>query len=168
MAAGRPPARTPPLGADLAIPGLALALTLYFFVSIADLAWEAKANGVLIGSILVVLIAIQVARVAVRLARGAGNLRLDPLLQPYDALPKRIGLVVLTAMFIAAMKWLGLTLSLFLAMVAALYLMGVRKPSRLFWVAFGAAASAYIMFIAVLNSAFPHGPVENLLAMLFS
>ena len=34
-----------PLGADLVIPALALGFAAYFFVSIADLAWEAKANG---------------------------------------------------------------------------------------------------------------------------
>ncbi len=40
------------LGADLVIPALALSFAAYFFVSIADLAWEAKANGVVIGGIL--------------------------------------------------------------------------------------------------------------------
>ena len=44
-----------PLGADLVIPALALGFAAYFFVSIADLAWEAKANGVVIGGVLVVL-----------------------------------------------------------------------------------------------------------------
>ena len=33
-----------PLGADLIIPALALGFAAYFFVSIADLAWEAKAS----------------------------------------------------------------------------------------------------------------------------
>ena len=40
----------PPLGADLVIPALALGFAVYFFVSIADLAWEAKANGMVIGA----------------------------------------------------------------------------------------------------------------------
>jgi hypothetical protein len=168
MAAQRPSERKAPLGADFVIPGLALALALYFFVSIADLAWEAKANGLLIGTVLVVLVIVQAIRIGLQIARGNGDLRLDLLLQPYDALPKRIGLVALTAIFIAAMKWLGLTLSLFLAMLAALYLMGVRKPTRLLFVAFGAAAAAYIMFIAVLDSDFPRGPIEQLLGSLFS
>ena len=44
------------VGADAVIPALAAAFAAYFFVDIADLAWEAKANGVLIGTILVVLI----------------------------------------------------------------------------------------------------------------
>ena len=60
-----------PLGADLVIPALALGFAAYFFVSIADLAWEAKANGMVIGGILVLLIAIS-AR-AHRHPRGQGR-----------------------------------------------------------------------------------------------
>ena len=52
-----------PAGADLVIPLLALGFAAYFFWSIADLAWEAKANGVIIGSILVALVLLQVAQI---------------------------------------------------------------------------------------------------------
>jgi len=153
-----------PLGADLVIPGLALAFAAYFFFSIADLAWEAKANGVLIGTVLVILIAIQVVRTAAQVAKGKADLSLAALLHPRDALPRRIGLVLLTVVFIGAIQWLGLTLTLFLGLAAGLVLMGVRKRSQLFWVPFAVAASAYVLFIAVLNSDFPHGPVENAIA----
>ena len=157
-----------PLGADLVIPALALGFSAYFFLSIADLAWEAKANGVLIGVILLVLIAVQLVRMGMRFARGEGDLRVDPLWLPRDAFGKRIAMVVLTVAFIAALEWLGLTLSLLLAMLAALYVMGVRKLSTLLWVSSGVAAAAYLLFIATLDSAFPHGPIERLLAALFA
>ena len=62
------------LGADLVIPALALGFAAYFFVSIADLAWEAKANGVVIGGILVGLIAIQLVRVTLRVLLGVASL----------------------------------------------------------------------------------------------
>jgi tripartite tricarboxylate transporter TctB family protein len=150
-----------PLGADFIIPLLALAFAAYFFVSISDLAWEAKANGVLIGSILVILVGIQIVRLCVRVARREGSLSLAPVLAPRDALPRRIGLVLITVVFIVAMEWLGLTLALFLAMAAALYLMGLRKPVRIFWIAFAVSASAYLLFIALLGSDIPHGPVER-------
>jgi len=153
-----------PLGADLIIPALALGLAGYFFFSIADAAWEAKANGVLIGSVLVVLIVIQLLRIVVRVARGRGNLRFDQILLPREVLGKRIGLVLLTAVFIFAMPWLGLTLALFLAMIAALSLMGVRKLQPLLWTSLGAATAAYLMFFAVLDSDFPRGPIERLIA----
>ena len=156
-----------PLGADLVIPGLALGFAAYFFFSIADLAWEAKANGVLIGSVLVLLIAIQLVRTAVQVAKKKADLSMAPLLEPPDALPRRVGLVLLTVVFIAAMPWLGLTLSLFLGLAAGLYLMGVRKPAPLLLVPLTVAASAYLLFIAALDSDLPRGPVEQLLAALF-
>ena len=167
MSLNRTPGSKAPLGADLVIPLLALAFAAYFFVSISDLAWEAKANGVLIGSVLAVLVAAQLVRIVLQVWAGAGSLRLDPLLLPHDALAKRIGMVALTAVFIVSMQWLGLTLALFLAMVAALYLMGVRKRAHLLWTPLGVAAFAYVVFIVVLDSEFPRGPVEILLAHLF-
>ena len=167
MVSDEQPASKASLGADLVIPALALGFAVYFFFSIADLAWEAKANGVLIGTVLVVLVAIQMVRSGMEIAKGKGDLRLSSLLEPRDALPKRLGMVLLTVAFIAAMPWLGLTLSLFLGMAAGLVLMGVRKRAPLLWVPLAVAASAYALFIAVLNSDFPHGPVENLIAALF-
>ena len=168
MPSNRPSPGKAPLGADLVIPALALGFAIYFFFSIADLAWEAKANGVLIGVVLVALIAVQLVRLGTRLARGEGDLRADPLWLPRDALGKRIGMVALTAVFIAALEWLGLTLALLLAMPAALRIMGVRKLSTLLWVSSSVAAAAYLLFIATLDSAFPHGPIERLLATLFA
>jgi hypothetical protein len=64
------------------------------------------------------------------------------------------------------MPWLGLSLSLFLGLAAALVLMGVRRRAQLFWISFSVAASAYLLFIALLNSDLPHGLVENAIAAL--
>jgi hypothetical protein len=153
-----------PLGADLVIPALAVGFAAYFFWSIAELAWEAKANGVIIGTALVVLVLIQVLRIAVRVAKGEGSLDTAPLWQPADVLGKRIGMVLVTIAFIAALQMLGLTLSLLLAMAAALLIMGVRKPLTVLWISAAVATAAYILFIAVLDSAFPHGLIEKLLS----
>ena len=151
-----------PLGADLVIPLLALGFAIYFFWSITDLAWEAKANGVVIGVALIALVLVQAARVALALARGQGDLRTDPLWQPRDILVKRLGMVAVTVAFILLLQVLGLTLSLFLAMAAALWLMGVRRPPLVLGIAFGVAAAAYLLFIAVLDAGFPHGLIEKL------
>jgi hypothetical protein len=153
-----------PLGADLVIPLLAAAFAIYFFWSIADLAWEAKANGVVIGAALIALVLIQVARIAVAVAQGRGDLRTDPLWQPRDVLAKRLGMVAITVAFILLLQVLGLTLSLFAAMAAALWLMGVRRAPVIFGIAFGVAAAAYLLFIAVLDAGFPHGLIEQLLS----
>ena len=154
------------LGADLVIPLLALAFAIYFLVDVRELGWEAKANGVGIGTVLVVLIAVQLVRIVLKLRRGEGVLSFEPLLAPREALGKRVALVAVTIAFIATLKWLGLTLGLFLGMLAALWLMGVRKPKQLVGISFVVAAAAYGLFIAALESNFPHGPVENLIASL--
>ena len=44
------------LGADLVIPALAAGLTIYFFVDSAELVWEARANGTVIGVALLAMI----------------------------------------------------------------------------------------------------------------
>ncbi len=151
------------LGADLVIPALALGFAAYFFVSIADLAWEAKANGVVIGGILVGLIAIQIVRIAIRVLKGEASLRLNPLWEPREALGKRVGMVLVTVAFIATLSWLGLTLGLLLALFAALWIMGARgKPLVILPVA--VALAAYLLFVVLLQSDIPHGPIERLLS----
>jgi hypothetical protein len=152
-----------PLGADLVIPALALAFAVYFFFSIADLAWEAKANGTIIGGILIALVVVQLVRLGLRFHRGSGDLGFAPLLAPRDALGKRIGLVVVTIAFIATLKWLGLTLGLLIALFTSLWIMGVRgKP--LYIIPVVVAALAYLLFVALLQTEIPHGPIERLLS----
>ena len=155
--------RRTPRGADLVIPALALAFAVYFFNSIAELGWEAKANGVLIGTILVVLIVVQIARIALDLRGGRAGLGMAELWLPREALVKRLGLVVITVLFIATLKWLGLTLGLYLSLLTSLLIMGVRSRVALVCVPLAIAAAAYLMFILLLQSDFPHGPVEKLL-----
>lgn len=152
-----------PLGADLVIPGLALAFAVYFFFSIADLAWEAKANGTVIGGLLVVLVVIQLVRIGVRLARGSASLGFTPLLLPRDALGKRVGMVAITIAFIATLHWLGLTLGLLLSLFAALWVMGARGKA-LYIIPVVVAALAYLLFVALLQTDIPHGPIERLLS----
>jgi hypothetical protein len=151
-----------PLGADLVIPLLALGFAIYFFWSIADLAWEAKANGVVIGGVLIALVVAQVARIALAVVQGRGDLRTEPLWQPRDVLGKRVGMVLVTVAFILLLQVLGLTLSLFLAMVAALLLMGVRRVPIVLGVSLAVAAAAYLLFIALLDAGFPHGLIEKI------
>ena len=150
-----------PLGADLIIPALALGFAVYFFVSIADLAWEAKANGMVIGGIMVFLIAFQILRVAIRVFKGEANLGLSGLWEPREVLGKRVGMVLVTIAFIATLSWLGLTLGLLLSLFAALWIMGARgKPLAIIPIV--VAAAAYLLFVYLLQSDIPHGPIERL------
>jgi hypothetical protein len=145
---------------------MALALAAYFFVSIHDLAWEAKANGVIIGTLLVMLTTAQIVRIGLAIARGEGTLATDPLWQPREVLGKRIGMVLVTVVFIAAIQWLGLTLGLLIGMAASLWIMGVRRVPVILAISVTVAAAAYLLFIAALDSGFPHGPIEDLVAAL--
>ena len=154
------------VGADLVIPALALAFAIYFFVDIAGLAWEAKSNGVLIGAVLVVLIAIQGVRLGLELARGEGRLGFESLLGPREALPGRLALVGITIAFIVAVQWLGLTLTLFLCMAAALRAMGLKSWKKNLLISFIVAASAWGLFMVLLETDMPRGPVEVVLSKL--
>jgi hypothetical protein len=153
-----------PLGADLVIPALALGFAIYFFWSITDLAWEAKANGVVIGAALIALVMVQVARIAWAVAQGRADLRTGTLWEPREVLLKRLGMVAVTIAFILLLQVLGLTLSLFASMAVALWLMGVRRVSVILGISFGVAAAAYLLFIAALDAGFPHGLIEKLLS----
>lgn len=150
-----------PLGADLVIPALALGFAAYFFVSIADLAWEAKANGVVIGGVLIALIAIQFVRIAMALVRKEGDLGFGPLWLPRDALAKRVGMVAVTVLFIATLNWLGLTLGLLAALFAALWIMGARGKALVI-LPLAVSLAAYLLFVVLLHTDIPHGPIERL------
>jgi hypothetical protein len=152
-----------PRGADLVIPALALGFAIYFFVSIADLAWEAKANGMVIGGVLVLLVAIQAVRTGIEIARGQANFGFGPLLEPREVWGKRVGMVAITVAFIATISFLGLTLGLLLALFAALWIMGARGKVLVI-LPLAVSAAAYLLFVALLNSDIPHGPIERLLS----
>jgi len=156
----------PALGAELVIPLLALGFTVCFLYSVWGLEWEAKANGVVIGTALLVLVGAQAARLCVAAARKRMGLGFGPLLAPADALPKRIGMLVVTIAFVASVPWLGLALGLFGALVAGLLVMGVRGAKRVAGVAFAIALACSLLFTVALDSSLPKGPVENLVTRL--
>jgi hypothetical protein len=154
------------LGADLVVPALAVGLIGYFFVSVADLAWEAKANAIVISVVLLALIAIHAGRVALRVWAGEATLSLAPLFEPRRTQRARILLVVLTALFIFLIPWLGVTLGLFLLTSALMHVLGAGSIRRILATSSVIALSAYLLFIALLNSRLPHGPFEKLMSLL--
>ncbi len=155
------------IGADLVIPVMAVAFTLYYFSTIWELGWEAKANGLAIGTTLLLLIGIFLTRTVIQMKRGEATLSLDRLLKPVESQGRRLGLIGAIVGFIAALPWLGLTLAIFFFMCATMLILGVRKPLPLLATALAVSAGVYAGFIVVLSTRFPHGPVENLLARIF-
>ena len=154
------------LGAEFVMPVIALAFAVYFLVDTAELQWEAKANGVIIGGLLVVLLVVQFVRSGIAYARGRADFSFGNLLQPYDVLYKRLGMLAITIALVATVPWLGLGLGLFLSLSAALIMMGVRGYGRALLVAFLVAFACSVLFTVVLDSGLPRGPVEHLLLYL--
>jgi hypothetical protein len=151
------------LGAELVLPLIALAFAIYFLVSTSELQWEAKANGVIIGGLLVLLLVVQFVRSGVAYVRGRADFSFGTLLSPPDIARKRVGMLAVTIAMVATVPWLGVGLGLFLALAAALILMGVRGFGHAALVAFVVALTCSVLFTVVLDSGLPHGPVEQLL-----
>ena len=150
------------LGADLVVPVLALAFTVYFFFSTRELQWEARANGLIIGIALIVLSLAQLVRIAIGVVRRHEGLGFASLLSPPDALRKRLGMLAVTVLFVATIRWVGLGLGLFLALAAGFWIMGVRPARHVLLVSFIITAVCWVLFTVALDIGLPPGPVESL------
>ena len=165
-AAERHDGERPALGADLIIPGLAVAFTTYYLVSTLSLTWEAKANGVVVGVLLYVLIALQLVRIGRRVASGEATLGLGELATFDTAQKQRVALVVITALFILTLPWLGVSIGLFLTMLASMWVLGERSWRVLIGLSFLTSATVYLLFVMFLQTRLPTGPVEALIERL--
>lgn len=164
--AGPPGPEREPAGADLVIPVMALAFAGYFFWSIRGLVWEAKANGVVVGSILAALVAVQLVRIAVAVRSGRATLDFGPFVRPWPVQLRRVAIVALTALFVLTLPLLGTLLGLFLLTAGSMYVLGVRDWRWLFGLPLAIDLFVYAMFFLFLQARLPRGPVEALLAWL--
>lgn len=114
-----------PIGQELIIPAMAVGFTAYYFWTVTELAWEAKANGVVIGLVLLVLVALLVIRIGVQMARGEVSLRAtlggDPATDRV-----RLMLLGLCLAFLVALPLLGTTIALALMLFACMWVLGAR------------------------------------------
>jgi hypothetical protein len=156
--------RREPLGADLIVPGLAAALTLYYLATTADLVWEARATGLFVGVALLALCAVQFVRLGRRILSGQGSLSLGALIANNIDNRRRLVLLLLVASFIATIGSLGTTLGLFLLLVGSMLAMGVRDVRALLAVSIAASSAVYVLLILILDTRLPQGPLEKLLA----
>jgi hypothetical protein len=157
-----------PAGGDLVIPLLAGGFATYYIASVWNLPWEAKASGLVLGGLLLTLVTVFVLKIAYSLFRGTVSLSLRRLVEPLEFHGRRLGLVALMIAFIVALPYLGFTLTIFTFLLLAMLVLGVRSARRLFSVAGITAGVGYLIFIALLNTPFPHGPVEKLVGSIFS
>lgn len=155
------PESKPALGAVLIIPLLAAALTIYFLVDSSRLVWEARANGTVIGAIVLVLVAIQLFRIGREVLTGRATLGLGELVERSPLQMQRLALVAIMVVFIALVPWVGTTGGLFVSMFLSMAVLGVRSPAQLFGISAVVAATVYVLFIHLLQSRLPTGPVES-------
>jgi hypothetical protein len=155
------------VGADWVLPALAVAFAIYFLVSVDELAWEAKATGVLVSVALLALIFLLALREAVKLARGGARISFAVLIGKRIVAWERVAILLLCAVFIALIPWLGLTLGLFLLSGALMFALRAGSWRKIVLASGTISVTAYLLFIVLLNSRLPRGPVERLLAALF-
>lgn len=151
-------------GGDWILPAAGIAFALYYISTIRDLPWEARANGLLLGSILLGLTVIFFARTALALRARRVTVRFAELVEPRSLLLRRVGLFVLVIGFIAALPYLGFTLTVLAFMVATLLLLGERRPGVVAALSVTVAAAGYLLFIVFLRARLPRGVIESLLA----
>jgi hypothetical protein len=151
------------LGAELIIPVVALAFTLYYFHSIAEAPWTAKVSTYLIGGILILLVAIFAVKCAIGAIRDGARFGFGVLLAPGSLLPQRLALLVITVGYVYALEFGGFTLTTFVFLYLAMLLLGGRAVLRTaLLLATAYAIGGYLLFILAFDTRFPRGPFETL------
>jgi hypothetical protein len=153
-------------GDELVFPLMALAFAIYYLSTIMDLTWEAQINGVLVGSILIFLIVIFLFKTALARWQGKTSLKFNDFVFNCASKMTRVWFLLLAVGYVIVIPWGGFTLTTFGFLVAAMLLLGVRSPLRLFIISLGLSVSGYFFFITLLDTRFPSGPVERLIEWL--
>lgn len=159
----RTPARRA-VGGDLIIPIAAVAFALYYFATIFGSPWEAQVNAFFVGTILIVLVAIFLARLTSAIVRGEADLRLSGVIEPRAIAPKRLILLLLAVGYMTVIGWLGFTITTFVFLaVAMLVLNDGRRAGLVLGLAATLALGGYLLFIVAFQTRFPIGPFERLM-----
>lgn len=156
----------PPVGQELIIPALAVGFTAYYFWTVQELAWEAKANGIVIGAILLVLVALLLLRVGWRVAHRQATLRVTLGGDP-ETDRVRLMLMGLMVAFLVALPLLGTSITLGLMLFIGMWLLGGRHWPSLIGVSVITPLLVWATLIVGLGTRFPLGPFEHAMAALF-
>jgi hypothetical protein len=155
----------PRAGQELIIPALAVGFTAYYFWTVQELAWEAKANGIVIGGILMVLVALLLIRIGLRVARGEATLGVT-LHGDRETDRARLALMAIMVAFLVALPFLGTTIALALMLFASMWLLGARHWPTLIGVSLITPLLVWATLIVGLGTRFPAGPFEHAMAAL--
>ena len=166
--AGETPPRKRPLGGELIIPVSGALFAIYYSYTVWELAWQANAVGLSIGSAMAVLLVVMAVRFAREWARGEADFSLGEVVYPLGTLARRAGILVAAIGFILMMPYLGFTLSMFVFLLAGIMILsGIRQLKRGVVIALAVSIGGYLLFVVFIGARFPLGPVEHLLRPLF-
>jgi len=162
---GRPDKRH--IGGELVIPIAGVVFAIYYFSTIYDSPFEAKVSAFFVGTILICLVALFLAKAAISVIRGDADLKMDTLLASRAYLPKRLVLFALTVGYIYVVHWGGFTLTTFAFLALAMLLLSDGRNLK-FIVILSAtlAIGGYLLFIVAFHTRFPLGPFEHLMSQV--
>lgn len=149
-------------GTELIIPVLAVAFTGYYFWTVTELSWEAKANGIVVGGILLVLVTLLLVRIGVQLARGEASLAID-FGGWTEANCKRLALIAIILTFLLLLEPLGTSIALALMLFAAMWVMGARHWPSLIGVSVALPLIVWASLMVFIGTRLPQGPFERAL-----
>lgn len=153
------------VGQELIIPALAVGFTTYYFWTVQELAWEAKANGIVIGAVLLLLVVLLLVRIGVQMSRGA--VRLGVTLGGDPAVNRvRVALIGLTIVFMLTLPLLGTTIALALMLFSSMWLLGARHWPTLLGISLITPILVWASLVVGLGTRFPAGPFEHLMGAL--
>jgi len=156
------------IGGELIIPVAALALTVYYFITIIDVPWTAQVSAFFVGTILILLLLIFFIRTALSLGRGEVSLRIGEIVEPVLFVPRRIVLIVLTIGYVLFIQWAGFTITTFAFLLLAMLLLNEGRNKRLIFILSAVfAIGGWLLFIVAFETRFPAGPFEQLMKGLF-
>lgn len=152
-----------PAANELIIPALAVGFTLYFFWTVDELGWEAKANGIVVGIVLLLLVGILLARIVARIRRGEAR--------PGFALPgpayanrQRLWLLLITLAFLGGIHVLGTVLALALMLFASMWVLGARHWPSMAGVAVVTPLLVWATLMVGIGTRLPYGAFETVMA----
>ena len=156
------------VGGDLVIPIAGIVFTIYYFYSIIDAPWTAQVGAVFIGSILILLCLLFLAKQFKSIFSGEARWAWGKLISPSAYVPKRLTLLGLTVIYIAVLPWGGFTLTGFVYLYLAMLVLGgpqVKWPALFVSLAF--ALGGFLLFVVAFQVRFPQGPFEHLVKAIF-
>lgn len=155
-----------PAGNELIIPALAVGFTLYFFWTVDELGWEAKANGIVVGSVLLALVGILLLRITLKIRRGEAQLGFA-LPGPAEANRQRLWLLLIMLAFLAGIHVLGTVLALALMLFAGMWVLGARHWPSLVGVSVLTPLLVWACLMVGIGTRLPYGVFETFMAARF-